>query len=70
MKLYEQIDFSFQRKTEELKTGAPLALSGATPALAAALAARLAASGRRVLLMAEHDLKLARAEKARAEAMA
>ena len=40
--------------------GSPLAVCGTTQALTAAAAAKLAAEGRRVLLVAEHDLKAAR----------
>ena len=60
MKLYNQISLPGWEKIRSLKPGAPLAVSGATQSLAAAAAARLAADGKRVLLVAEHDLKAAR----------
>ena len=60
MKLLDWIAFPGWEKTEETAPGAPLALTGATQALAAAAAGKLAEEGRRVLLVAEHDLKAAR----------
>ena len=60
MKLYNQISLPGWEKIRDLKSGAPLAVSGAVQSLAAAAAARLAADGKRVLLVAEHDLKAAR----------
>ena len=55
MKLYNQVILPGWEKWKELKPGAPLAVSGAAQSLAAAAAARLAAEGKRVLLVAEHE---------------
>ena len=57
LKLLNLIRIPGWEKIEQTKAGAPLAIGGATPALAAAAAARLAERGKRVLLIAEHDLK-------------
>ena len=47
-------------KALSARPGAPVVVSGANQALAAAAAAKSAESGRRVLLIAEHDLKASR----------
>ena len=60
MRLSDLIELPGWEKAENTKAGAPLAVSGATQALAAAGAARLAARGKRVMLVAEHDLKAGR----------
>ncbi|MBR2823685.1 MAG: transcription-repair coupling factor [Clostridia bacterium] len=60
MKLLDWIPFADWEKIAETKPGMPLAVTGATQSLAAALAARGAEMGRRVLLVAEHDLKAGR----------
>ena len=60
LKLLNLIRIPGWEKIEQTKAGAPLAIGGATPALAAAAAARLAERGKRVLLIAEHDLKAGR----------
>ena len=60
MRLLDQIRIPGWEKIAGARAGAPLAVSGATQALAAAAGAGLAAEGKRVLLVAEHDLKAAR----------
>ena len=60
MKLLDWIPFPEWEKIAQTAAGAPLAVSGATQSLTAALAARGAEAGKRVLLVAEHDLKASR----------
>ena len=60
MKLIDRIRIPGWEKAEKTRIGAPTAVSGATQALAAAAAVKTAESGRKVLLVAEHDLKAAR----------
>ena len=60
MRLSDLIQIPGWEKVRETRPGAPLALSGAPQAVTAAAAARLAEEGRRVLLVAEHDLKASR----------
>ena len=60
MKLANLIPIPGWEKLLGTKKGAPLAVSGGTQALAAAVAAKAAERGKRVLLVAEHDLKAAR----------
>ena len=60
MKLLEWIAFPEWEKMVRITPGKPLAVTGATQALAAAAAAKMAEVGRRVLLVAEHDLKASR----------
>ncbi len=60
MKLLDWIPFPEWEKIAQTAAGAPLAISGATQSLTAALAARGAEAGKRVLLIAEHDLKASR----------
>ena len=60
MKLANLIPIPGWEKLLGTKKGAPLAVSGGTQALAAAAAAKAAESGKRVLVVAEHDLKAAR----------
>ncbi|MBQ9210653.1 MAG: transcription-repair coupling factor [Clostridia bacterium] len=60
MKLLDLIPIPAWEKIGGASAGQPLALSGVTQALAAAVAARLAAEGKKVLLVAEHDLKASR----------
>ncbi len=60
MRLADLIQIPGWEKVEQLSAGRPLALSGGTQALAAAVAAKLAEQGKRVLLAAEHDLKAGR----------
>lgn len=60
MKLLDFIQLPGWEKISEARAGAPLAVSGGTAALAAAVAARAAREGRRVLLVAEHDVKASR----------
>ena len=60
MKRLNLIQIPGGEKIEQTGRNRPLAVSGATQALAAAAAARAAENGKRVLLVAEHDLKAAR----------
>ena len=60
VKLADLIRLPEWEKISGTRTGKPLAVSGATQALAAAAAAKAAEGGKRVLLVAEHDLKAAR----------
>ena len=60
MKLLDWIPIPGWEKIMRAAPRAPLAVSGATQALASAVAAKLAESGRKVLLVAEHDLKASR----------
>jgi len=60
LRLSDLIQIPGWEKVRETRPGAPLALSGAPQAVTAAAAARLAEEGRRVLLVAEHDLKASR----------
>ncbi len=60
MTLAEYIQIPGWEKIQAARPGAPLTLSGGTQALAAAVAVRLAQGGKRVLVVAEHDLKAGR----------
>ena len=60
MKLIDLIHLPGEEKINRARAGAPLALSGVTQAVAAAVVAKLAERGRRVLAVAEHDLKASR----------
>ena len=60
MKLLDWLKIPGWEKIAGTEAGAPLLISGTTAALTAALAAKMAEDGRRVLLVAEHDIKAAR----------
>ena len=60
MKLLDWIPFPDWGRIAKTMPGAPLAVTGVTQSLTAALAARGAEEGRRVLLVAENDLKAGR----------
>ena len=60
LKLYEQIQFPGWEKIGGVRAGSPLALAGSVQSLTAALGARLAGTGKKILLVAEHDLKASR----------
>ena len=60
MRLLDWIPFPEWGRIAETMPGAPLALTGVTQSLTAALAAKGAEEGRRVLLVAENDLKAGR----------
>ena len=60
LKLLDWIPFPDGERIAKTKPGAPLAVTGATQSLTAALAAKGAEEGRRVLLVAENDLKAGR----------
>ena len=60
MRLLDWIEIPGWNRIRAAAAGSPLALGGGTQTLAAATAARLAAEGKKVLLIAEHDLKAGR----------
>ena len=60
MKLLDWLEIPGWEKIAETEAGAPLLISGATAALTAALAAKMSEDGRRVLVVAEHDIRAAR----------
>ena len=60
MKILDWIQIPEWDRIRGTAAGRAVSVTGSTPALAAAAAARLAGEGRRVLLVAEHDLKAAK----------
>ena len=60
MKLLDWISLPEGEQMSAAAPGKTIAVTGSTPAIAAAAAAKLAEQGRRTLLIAEHDLKAAK----------
>ena len=60
MKLLDWLEIPGWDKIAGTEAGSPLLVSGTTQALTAALAAKMAEDGRRVLVVAEHDIRAAK----------